>query len=225
MKIRYRVAAVAAVALMVSLGLATSAMASTNTQWKLGSYTANGGFSFKEAKSGNFSFPMVPAQCSPSPGCEGNTGQGPALDLTNKGTLVGDQLGKTITAKFTIADPGNAFAYGGEPDGSGGVANMRLYFDSASIVGTQVNTNYWWSDTAIQAMTDGTFTLTAVIDPTTSWGDLNGQPSSSNTAAFDAAASNIKDIGLSFGGGYFAANGVGTTDGMGTFTLTSLTVN
>ena len=214
MKIRYRVAAVAAVALMVSVGLATSAMASTNTstntQWKLGSYTANGGFSFKEAKSGNFSFPVAP---------------NPALDLTNKGTLVGDQSGKTITATFTIADPGDAFTYGGEPDGSGGVANMRLYFDSASIVGTQVNTSYWWSDTAFRDLGDGTFTLTAVIDSATSWSDYNGQPSSSNTAAFDAAASNIKDIGLSFGGGYFFANGVGTPDGMGTFTLTSFTVS
>jgi hypothetical protein len=210
MKMRYRVAAVAAVALMVSVGLATSAIASTNTQWKLGSYTANGGFGFKEAKSGNFSFPVAP---------------NPALDLTNKGTLVGDQLGKTITATFTIADPGNTFTYGGEPDGSGGVANMRLYFDSASIVGTQVNTNYWWSDAEIQSMTDGTFTLTAVIDPTTQWSDYDGKSSSSNTAAFDAAARNIKDIGLSFGGGYFAANGVGTPDGLGTFTLTSLTVS
>jgi hypothetical protein len=210
MKIRYRVAAVAAVALVVSLGLATSAIASTNTQWKLGSYTANGGFSFKEARSGNFGFPMAP---------------NPALDLTNKGTLVGDQSGKTITATFTIADPGNTFTYGGEPDGSGGVANMRLYGDSASIVGTQVNTNYWWSDTAFRDLGNGTFTLTAVIDPTTSWSDYDGQPSSSNTAAFDAAASNIKDIGLSFGGGYFFANGVGTADGLGTFTLTSFTVS
>ncbi len=210
MKIRYRVAAVAAVALMLSLGLATSAMATTNTQWKLGSYTAKGGFSFKEAKSGNFSFPVAP---------------NPALDLTNKGTLVGNQMGKTITATFTINDPGNTFTYGGEPDGSGGAANMRLYFDSASIVGTQVNTNYWWSETAYQDLGNGTFTLTAVIDPATSWGDYNGQPSSSNTAAFDAAASNIKDIGLSFGGGYFFANGVGTPDGMGAFTLSSLTVS
>jgi hypothetical protein len=184
---------------------------STNTQWKLGSYTAKGGFSFKKAKSGNFKFPVAP---------------NPALDLTNKGTLVGDQLGKTITATFTINDPANTFTYGGEPDGSGGVANTRLYFDSASIVGTQiVSTNYWWSDADFQNLSNGTFTVTAVIDPTMSWSAYNGEPSSSNTAAFDAAASNIKDIGLSFGGGFFFANGVGTPDGKGTFTLTSFTVS
>jgi hypothetical protein len=202
-----------AVVIVAALSMTAVAFAaSTNTQWKLGSYTAKGGFSFKEAKSGNFTLPMTP---------------NPALDLTNKGTLVGDQLGKTITATFTINDPVAMFTYGGEPDGSGGVANTRLYFDSASIVGpTQVSTNFWWSDAAFQNLSNGTFTLTAVIDPTTSsWSAYNGEPSSSNTAAFDAAASNIKDIGLSFGGGYFFANGVGTSDGLGTFTLTSFTVS
>ena len=199
------------VAIVAALGVSAVAFAaSTNTQWKLGSYTASGGFSFKEAKSGNFTFPVVP---------------NPALDLTNKGTLVGNQLGKTITATFTINDPANTFTYGGEPDGSGGVANTRLYFDSASIVGSQVSTNYWWSDADVQDLANGTFTVTAVIDPATSWSAYYGEPSSSNTAAFDAAASNIKDIGLSFGGGYFAANGVGTSDGLGNFTLTSFTVS
>lgn len=187
--------------------------ASTNTQWNLGSYTAKGGFSFKKAKSGNFKLPVAP---------------NPALDLTNKSTLVGDQLGKTITATFTLSDPANTYTYGGEADGSGGpgVANARLYFDSASIVGKQqVSTNYWWSDADIQDLANGAFTVTAVIDPTLSWSAYYGEPSSSNTAAFDAAASHIKDIGLSFGGGYFAANGVGTPDGKGTFTLTSFTVS
>jgi hypothetical protein len=199
------------VAIVAALSVSAVAFAATtNTQWKLGSYTANGGFSFKEAKSGNFTLPAVP---------------NPALDLTNKGTLVGNQLGKTITATFTINDPADTFIYGGEPDGSGGGANTRLYFDSASIVGTQVSTNYWWSDADIQNLSNGTFTVTAVIDPTTSWSAYYGEASGSNAAAFDAAASNIKDIGLSFGGGYFAANGVGTSDGLGTFTLTSFTVS
>ncbi len=55
-----------------AIGLATLAVAvpgasaSTN-QWKLGSYTANGGFAFKSAPLGTFAFPTVPAQCSPAP--------------------------------------------------------------------------------------------------------------------------------------------------------------
>ena len=44
-------------------------------------------------------------------------------------------------------------------------------------------------------------------------------------ASFNAAASIITAVGLSFGGGCFFENGVGTTDGSGTFTLTSFTVN
>jgi hypothetical protein len=34
----------------------------------------------------------------------------------------------------------------------------------------------------------------------------------------------VTGIGLSFGGGYFYENGVGTTDGLGAFTLNSYTV-
>jgi hypothetical protein len=199
---------VAAAALLVT----QTAVFAANSQWKLGSYTANGGFSFKEAKNATFTFPTVP---------------NPALLVTNKGTLVGNQFEKTITATFTISDPGNTFIYGGEPDGSGLPARVRLYFDSASIVsGTQVDTNYWWSDTAFQDLGNGTFTLTALVDPTAAqWSAYNGEVSNSYTAAFDAAASNMQDIGFSFGGGYFFANGVGTTDGMGTFVLISLTVS
>jgi hypothetical protein len=37
--------------------------------------------------------------------------------------------------------------------------------------------------------------------------------------------SNVTDIGLSFGGGRFFENGVGTTHGSGTFTLNSFTVS
>jgi len=82
-------------------------------------------------------------------------------------------------------------------------------------------------DSAASAvLANSTFTVTALVDPTlAAWGAYGGEPSSSYPAAFDAAASNIKDIGLSFGGGCFFANGVGTTDGTGTFTLTSFTVS
>jgi hypothetical protein len=43
-------------------------------------------------------------------------------------------------------------------------------------------------------------------------------------AGFEAALSNVTDIGLSFGGGFFFENGVGTTDGSGT-TLNSFNVS
>jgi hypothetical protein len=72
-----------------------------------------------------------------------------------------------------------------------------------------------------------TGTLTTTVDPA-NWSDLNGKlgnQDSSTTSAFNAAAMNVQDVGLSFGGGYFFANGVGTTDGSGTLTVTSFTVS
>ena len=42
---------------------------------------------------------------------------------------------------------------------------------------------------------------------------------------FADAIGNVTAIGLSFGGGCFFENSVGTTDGSGTFTLNSFTVN
>jgi hypothetical protein len=90
-------------------------------------------------------------------------------------------------------------------------------------------TNYWWSNPVNVTLTsNGTFSLTATIAPTgANWSDYfgaTGNQDQSTTSAFDAAASDVKDIGFSFGGGYFFSNGVGTTDGSGTFTETSFTV-
>ena len=45
------------------------------------------------------------------------------------------------------------------------------------------------------------------------------------SAGFDAAVSNVTKIGLSFGGGCFFENGVGTADGSGTFTLNLYTAS
>jgi hypothetical protein len=227
-----RLLLVGAVTLAALVATMSAASAASN-QWKLGSYTANGGFAFKSAPLGTFNFPTVPAQCSPAPGCEGNTGQGAALLLNNTGTLVGNLTGKSITATFTISgvSPTAAFTYGGEPDGSGIAANVRLYFDSASITKSKnlVATNYWWSNPeSVTLVTNGTgFTLTATIAPA-NWSDYYGafgNADPSTTSAFNAAASNVKDIGFSFGGGYFFSNGVGTTDGSGAFTVTSFSVS
>lgn len=212
---------------LAALGTALPASASSN-QWKLGSYTADGGFAFKSAPLGVFAFPAVPATCSPAPGCEGTTGQGAALFLNNTGTLTGDLTGKTITATFTIGGADTTFNYGGEPDGSGVAANVRLYWDSASITKAKnlVATDYWWSNPMSATLTNGTLTLTTTVSPA-NWSDYFGafgNQDQSTMSGFNAAASDVKDIGLSFGGGFFFANGVGTTDGSGTFTLTSFTV-
>jgi len=174
----------------------------------------------------------VPAQCQPIATCEGNTGQGAALLLNNTGTLTGNLTGKTITVTFNISGAIGAFTYGGEPDGSGSItATARLYWDSASITKSKnvVATNYWWSNPESVTLANGTLTLTTTVDSAgTGWSDYFGalgNQDQSTTSAFDAAAKDVKDVGLSFGGGYFFSNGVGPTDGSGTFTLTSFTVS
>ena len=140
----------------------------------------------------------------------------------------GDERGKTMIASFTVQGVSGTFTYGGQPSCGGTTANVRLYFESISPGTKFAYTNYWWSDTAWQVLASGTGpqTLTAVVDPTLAWSDWNGQPSSGiNMAAFQAAASNVTAVALSFGGGCFFENGVGTSDGSGSFTLTSFGVN
>jgi hypothetical protein len=44
-------------------------------------------------------------------------------------------------------------------------------------------------------------------------------------AGFQAALGNVTDIGVSFGGGCFFENGVGTTDGSGAFTINTYAVS
>jgi hypothetical protein len=59
------------------------------------------------------------------------------------------------------------------------------------------------------------------------WSDFYGHFGNdpAYAAGFNAAVANVTEIGLSFGGGCFFENGVGTTDGSGTFTLNSYTSN
>lgn len=82
----------------------------------------------------------------------------------------------------------------------------------------------WWSNSASQVLTNGTFTLTAKVEPA-EWSDWNGQVGTVVVAGFNDAAANVTLVGLSFGGGCFFENGVGTTDGNGTFTLNSFTAS
>jgi hypothetical protein len=230
---------VVAAALLVTQ---TAVFASNVSKWKLGSYSdTTGAFSYANLTSPTFNFMQEPNNCTPADSYAicGSLGAGTALLVNTKGPVVGNQLNKTITATFTISGAVGAFTYGGEPYCSsavgGSLPNARLYFDSAPITSNSSNhktfTNYWWSDatTGTVNLANNTFTVTALVSPTAGlWGDIGGVLSNADAttiAAFNAAASNIKDIGLSFGGGCFFANGVGTTDGTGTFVLTSLTVS
>ncbi len=142
--------------------------------------------------------------------------------------LLGPDYGKTMTATFTVANVTGAFTYGGEPSCGGTTGNVRLYFESIPPGAKFAYTNYWWSDTASAVLANDTLTVSAPIDAAKQWGDWNGQTTTGNPGvdpAFISAANNITAVGLSFGGGCFFENGVGTTDGSGNFTLNSFTVS
>jgi hypothetical protein len=192
-------------------------MADAST-WKVGYYTPSGrALSFADAKPGagiaSFDFTNQP-----------NTALLVTTHGASKGTTLGELTGKTINATFDVTGLTGAFTYFGEPDGSGGPATTRFYFQTDNGGGFQF-THYWWTNPVNQALiTNGKFTLTATVEPV-EWSDWNGQPGATQTAGFLDAASNVTMIGLSFGGGFFFENGVGTTDGSGTFTLDTFTVS
>jgi hypothetical protein len=149
------------------------------------------------------------------------------LTTTQDKSLLGDLTGKTITATFTVtASPGAKFTYAGDPDGSGAGSTVRLYFKS-NLKGDFAYTNYWWSNSSAGTSytfvdgTPATMTLTVPLGTGTSWTDYNGQQ---DVDGFAAAIANVGQIGLSFGGGYFFANGVGLSSGTASFLLTSYTV-
>ncbi|MGC2295784.1 MAG: hypothetical protein WA695_03715 [Candidatus Dormiibacterota bacterium] len=232
-------------AVMGTIGLAAIAVlaaipgaSAAGSGWHVGNYDPSGKtLSLGEASApasgvATFNFTQQSSTCSPATSYTacGDLGAGTALLITDQGSnksgLTGNDSEMNINANFTISNLSGtgAFTYGGEPY-CGGSASVRLYFESTH--GPFGYSNYWWSDTGfVNLVANGTFTLTAQIDPTlAAWGNWDGQPSAANTAAFTAAASDVTAIGLSFGGGCFFENGVGTTDGSGTFTLNSFSVS
>lgn len=145
--------------------------------------------------------------------------------------LLGDQSGSTMSASFTVAGVTGTFTYSGEGTSSNNctgpltAANVRLYFESIPPGTKFAFTNYWWSNptTVLLANNPNGSLSVSVADPT-QWSDWNGKFGNNDpatTAAFTAAAANMTAVGLSFGGGCFFENGVGTTDGSGSFTLTT----
>lgn len=149
-----------------------------------------------------------------------------ALLVTDQGSssLLGDLTGKTVSATFEIAAAAT-FIYFGEPSCGTNTSTVRLFFQTSNAGGFD-ETHFWWSNPASAILANGTFTVTASVDGA-QWSDFFGHFGNDPkfAAGFDAAASNVTSIGLSFGGGCFFENGVGTADGSGTLTLTSFSVS
>jgi hypothetical protein len=138
--------------------------------------------------------------------------------------LLGDLSTTTMIAGFKIQDVTGDFTYGGEPSCGGTTANVRLAFESIPPGSKFAYTNYWWSNpTSAQLANNLNTSLSVSLGDPSLWSDWNGQFGNTDPAAFIAASQNVTEVGLSFGGGCFFENGVGTTDGSGSFTLTNFT--
>ncbi len=213
-------AAIGALAFGIVLAPAVAGAAPTGpgaSGWHLGYYTPSGRA-------------LSMAQTAPAAGGDATfafTNQpDAALLIATQGssTLLGNDLGATISATFTVSGATGSFmAYPDQCYPGGAAPNVRLFFETSN-AGGFANTHYWWADDASYTLANGRATLTATISPSSAWSDLNGQSSASNASTFAGAASDVTAIGLSFGGYCHYESGVGTSDGSGTFTLSSYTV-
>jgi hypothetical protein len=117
--------------------------------------------------------------------------------------------------------------------------NFRVFFEGGS-AGTNPSspdgyeTQAWWvngtngdgTEDVDMNSANGTFDIVVHVDPSTTWNDWNGQLTTdpATATAFMAAASHVRQIGLSFGGGFYYENGVQGPAGS-SLTVTSVQVN
>jgi hypothetical protein len=146
-----------------------------------------------------------------------------ALLTTNAKAFTGDLTGTTMSATVSVTGMTSGATFVDQNGGGCTPDNqyVRLYFESSSGKATGV----WWATWG----SPGFVNLSNNLAPTTisqalsnpaQWSDLNGQLGSAVPGAFATAVSKVTSVGVSFGGGCFFENGVTTSDGSGTFTLT-----
>ena len=216
MKWRFRNGSAFVAALLV-LALAAAPVLAASTTWKLYSFNASGralrAQAVDVAPSGavSFTFPTAPDA---------------AYLLSAKIPSIG-----SLSARVSItANTGTTFAYW--PDGAD--AKVGLFFQTKSGGGFDPS-DYWWSGSSRVSLTSivatPTTLTTALSDPSL-WTNFYGKPGNqagtyevngitypSAADGFAAAMANIDSWGVSFGGGSFYANGVGTPTGSAVFTL------
>jgi hypothetical protein len=142
--------------------------------------------------------------------------------------------GQTITITGHL-DQGTSVAdqpNGGDSSTPPGAPNMRVYFEgSGGGVSDGSPDGYlgqhWWAhpDSAVVYLnSEGTteFKLTVHVGATGDWTDWNGKSADQNADLFTGAATHVRNIGVSFGGGYFFENGVTGTGGL---TIGGITVS
>jgi hypothetical protein len=125
-------------------------------------------------------------------------------------TKNGNLLGDTVTATFSITAPvGTTFTTYTDATCTDTTATVRLYFDTKLHLGVYENGVYsaslWWSINPVSISLADVFaagpngvTLSVAVTPA-NWLDEHGTNGSADVADFNAAASNVNQVGLSFG--------------------------
>ncbi|TAM80793.1 MAG: hypothetical protein EPN43_14610 [Jatrophihabitans sp.] len=216
MRIRHIVAIVAGPALALGVAVAVPAQAAPATTWHVGVYNPSGRALSQGAAAGTADG-LASLRFTTTP----DTALLVTRQGSQKGNLLGDITGATVSATFTITGSGTVFTYYGERDACGAAASARLFFQT-STPGNFAETDYWWSNPSSIPLAAGTFTITATVAGG-GWSDYNGHfGTDAYASGFAAAAAHVTAIGLSFGGGCFFENGVGAPDA--SLTLTAFTV-
>ena len=207
----------APVAALLMVSLVSSVALAGSTTWKLYSFNASGRALRAEAAavangSASFTFPATPDA---------------AYLLSAKVPSNGSLSATASITKSTDA----TFAY--YPAGT--PAMVGLYFQT-KLGGPFNPSDYWWSGSSRISLdsigSTGTQLSTPLSDPSL-WTNYYGKPGNqtgeyvvngvtypSAADGFTAAVAKIDSWGVSFGGGSFFANGVGTPTGSAVFTLT-----
>lgn len=206
--------------LFILLAMASQCFGQT---WNLFNFTGANRYSFTGSGT-SFAFPQASTRSFPA-----------LLTTTTDSSVLGNLNGKTLTATIHIdADSGALFVFGGELPGwntGNQPANCRLFFSSSAStynlnIATAKEDNYWWSHVGVSVITNnlGTVSFSDNLDPS-HWSNANGHLASNRLAGFNQAVANVRQIGLSFGGGSFFDVGVALNNGTGpaTFTLLSFT--
>ena len=140
--------------------------------------------------------------------------------------LVGNILGKTITATFTVSptsgDPGYVWGVY-QINGYGTVAAARLYFSSRTDYSNTRNVETYWFASNGVVVDDGTVTISTVVQPM-NWSHGNGCNGSDCLTEFMNSSQGCVNVGVAFGSDHFYDLGIGTTNGTATIHLQSFTI-
>lgn len=149
-------------------------------------------------------------------------GSFPAFALQTNSTPQNISSG-SISATFRVTStPDAVFRFGGQDNWNTGTLppHARLFFSSyhGYLAESGCPECFWWSRDGWVAITNGTFTISATLDPAR-WTHAHGQ---TNAAEFYETLANTIEVGIALGGGSFFDIGVGMTAGNATLEMLAL---